>query len=133
MTRQKPKWLKQVILLVGLVAVLGWVGAGAVQAQDHSSVLQESGFKKWNVDTDNEKAFFDKHPGNKFITYKQADNVVHVYKDPETGVVYVGDEDALQAYLNKTEAQGMSAKAREDAAEADDPDFWLNWEDEYGP
>jgi len=59
--------------------------------------------------------------------------VVHVYKDPETGVVYVGDEDALQAYLNKTEAQGMSAKAREDAAEADDPDFWLNWEDEYGP
>ena len=45
MTRQKPKWLKQVIILACLVAVLGWVGAGAVQPQDHSGVLEDSGFQ----------------------------------------------------------------------------------------
>lgn len=133
MTRQKPRWLKHITVLVCLVGILGLVGAPAPCAQDHSGVLEDSGFKKWNLDTDKEKAYFDQHPEDKFITYKKAENVVHVYKDPETGVVYVGDADALQTYLKQTKAQGMSAKAREDAEEASDPDFWQNWESEYGP
>jgi len=133
MKRRKNTLKHQLIVLVCLVGILGWFGAQAVQAQDHSAVLTDSGFKKWNVDTDKEKTFFDKYPEDKFITYEKAKNVVHVYKDPETGVIYVGDGDALQAYVQKTKAQGMTAKAREDAAEKSDPDFWLNWEDEYGP
>lgn len=123
----------KLIILVCLVGVLGWVAAPGWCAQDHGAIMEDSGFKKWNVDTDQEKAFFDKHPEDKFITYKKAKNVVHVYKDPETGVIYIGDGDALQAYVKKTKAQGMTAKTQEDAAEAKDPDFWLNWEDEYGP
>jgi len=121
------------VALVCLAALIGWFGVQAVQAQDHGAMMTDSGFKKWNVDTDKEKGFFDKHPQGKITTYTKGDNVVHVYKDPQTGVVYVGSQPALQAYLQKTKAQNLTAAAQEDAAEKTDPDFWQNWEDEYGP
>ena len=127
------KLKRGLVALVCLAALIGWFGVQAVQAQDHGAMMMDSGFKKWNVDTDKEKAFFDKHPTDKLITYKKANNVVHVYKDPQTGVIYAGNGDALQAYVKKAQSQGITAKTREDAAEQNDPDFWLNWEDEYGP
>ncbi|MFW6123458.1 MAG: hypothetical protein ACOC6L_04395 [Thermodesulfobacteriota bacterium] len=133
MKQRKTTFKHQLIILVCLLGILAWFGAPAVAGQDHDAVMGGSGFKKWNVDTDQEKAFFDNHPEDKFITYKKADNVVHVYKDPETGVIYAGNGDALQAYVKAAKAQGMTAKAQEDAAEQSDPDFWQNWEDEYGP
>ena len=123
---------RQIIIVMCLVGLLGWFGVQVVQAQDHGSVMQDSGFQKWNVDTPKEKAFFDKCPEDKFITYKKANNIVHVYKDPQTGVIYAGDQDALQGYLQKTKNQGMTAKPQEDAEEASDPDFWLNWATEHG-
>lgn len=127
------KLKRGLVALVCLVALIGWFGVQAVQAQDHGAMMTDSGFKTWNVDTDKEKAFFDKHPTDKLTTYKKGDKVAHVYKDPKTGVVYVGDQAALQAYLQKTKAQNVTAAAQENAAEQSDPDFWLNWEDEYGP
>ena len=133
MKQRKMTFKHQLIILACLVGILGWFGAPAIAGQDHGAVMEDSGFKKWNVDTDKEKAFFDNHPEDKFITYKKANNVVHVYKDPETGVIYAGNGDALQAYVKAAKAQGMTAKPREDAAQANDPDFWLNWESEYGP
>jgi hypothetical protein len=133
MKRQKPHWLQhKLIVVVCLVGILGWVGAPAVYAQGHGSVVEYSGFSTWNVDTDKEKTFFEAHPQDKFVTYQQKDKVLHVYKDPQTGVVYVGDEGALQEYMQKVKDQGLSAKAREDAAEAHDPEFWQLWEDEQG-
>jgi len=122
----------QIIVMMCLFGLLGWFGVQAVQAQDQSSVLQDSGFQKWNVDTSEEKAFFDKHPEGKFITYKKKDNIVHVYKDPQTGLIYAGNQDALQGYLQKIREQGMTAKSQEDAEEASDPDFWTNWATEHG-
>jgi hypothetical protein len=133
MKRRKAILKPKLIILVCLVGMLGWVAAPGLCAQGQGAVMEDSGFKKWNVDTDKEKAFFENFPQDKFITYKKANNVVHVYRDPETGVIYVGDGDALQAYVKKAQAQGMTAKPREDAAQPKDPDFWLNWQDEYGP
>jgi hypothetical protein len=134
MQRQKTPGLKRgLIFLVCLVALVGWFGAPAVQAQDHGSMMKDSGFKQWNVDTLNEKTFFDKHPQGKLITYKKADKVIHVFKDPTSGVVLSGDPADLQSYYGITKAQGMSPVDREDAADQSDPDFWQNWEDEYGP
>ncbi len=133
MKRRKITFKHQFVILACLVGILGWFGAPAVQAQDHPSMMQESGFKKWNVDTDKEKAFFDKHPTGKLITYKKGDNVVHVFKDPTSGMVLSGDPADLQSYYGTAKAQGMSPADRADAAQQDDPDFWLNWEDEYGP
>jgi len=121
-----------VFVLVCLVGLLGWLGVQAAHAQDHCSLMLGSGFKQWNVDTAKEKAFFAKHPTDKIMTYKKVDEgkVVHVYKDPNTGVVYVGDQAALQAYLQKTKDQGISPKLVE---EVDwDPDFWTMWQDEHG-
>ena len=121
------------VALVCLAALIGWFGVQAVQAQDHGSMMMDSGFKQWNVDTDKEKAFFENHPAGNLVTYKKANNVVHVYKDPQTGVIYVGNGDALQAYVKQAKAQNITPVSRQDAAQQDDPDFWLNWEDEYGP
>ncbi len=53
--------------------------------------------------------------------------------DPQTGMVYAGDETALEGYLQKNKDQGMTAKAREVAAGDSDPNFRQIWEDEYGP
>jgi len=134
MKRQKTPGLKRgLVVLVCLAALIGWFGVPAVQAQDHGSMMMDSGFKQWNVDTPKEKSFFGNFPQGKITTYTKGDNVVHVYKDPQTGVVYVGSQAALQAYLQKTKAQSITAMAQENAAEQSDPDFWQNWEDEYGP
>ena len=122
----------KIIVVACLVGLLSWFGVQAIQAQDHGSVMQDSGFKEWNVDTPKEKTYFEKHPQDKFITYKKENKVLHVYKDPQTGVVYVGDQAALQGYLQKTKDQGMTAKTQENAAEASDPMFWDMWEDESG-
>lgn len=127
------KLKRGLVVLVCLAALIGWFGVQAVQAQDHPTLMQNSGFKKWNVDTDKEKAFFEKLPQGKIITYKKADNVVHVFKDPPSGMVLSGDPADLKSYYGTAKAQGMSPAERTDAAQQDDPDFWLNWEDEYGP
>jgi len=124
---------RQIIVLLCLVGLLGWFGVQAVHAQDHGKVMLDSGFKKWNVDTDKEKAFFKDHATGKIITYKKGNKTVHVFKHPETGHVYAGDDAAHQQYLVKVKAQNMTPMTQEDAAEANDPDFWQNWEDEYGP
>jgi hypothetical protein len=121
------------VVLVCAAALIGWFGVQAVQAQDHPSVMQDSGWNKWNVDTDKEKAFFNEFPQGKIITYKKGDNVVHVFKDPPSGVVLSGDPADLQSYYGASKSLGMTPAEREDAAEQSDPDFWLNWEDEYGP
>jgi hypothetical protein len=123
---------RSVIVLVCLAGLLGWFGVQAAQAQNHCSLMLDSGFKQWNVDTAKEKAFFAKHPTDKIMTYKKADagKVVHVYKDPNTGVVYVGDKAALEAYLQKTKDNGMSPIP---VVVVDwDPDFWTMWQDEHG-
>jgi len=134
MQRQQSSGLKRgLVVLVCLVALIGWFGVPAVQAQDHPSMMQDSGFKQWNVDSPKEKAFFNEFPQGKLITYKKADKVVHVFKDPTSGVVLSGDPADLQSYYGTTKAQGLSPADRADAAEQSDPDFWQNWEDEYGP
>jgi hypothetical protein len=134
MKRPKFPWLKRdLVVLVIMLALIGWFGVQAVQAQDHGSVMMDSGFKQWNVDTPKEKAFFGNYPQGKIITYQKGNKVCHVYKDPQTGAVYCGDPPALQTYLQKAKAQNMAPAPQENAAQASDPDFWLNWEDEYGP
>ena len=121
------------VLLVCLVALIGWFGVQAVQAQEVCNTLTGCGFKKWNVDSAKEKAFFKEFPQGKIITYKKGDNVVHVFKDPTSGMVLSGDPASLQSYYGTAKAQGMTPVERADAAQQDDPDFWQNWEDEYGP
>jgi hypothetical protein len=121
------------VVLVCLAALIGWFGVQAVQAQDVCTTLSQCGFKKWNVDTTKEKAFFKEFPQGKIITYKKGDNIAHVYMDPDTGDVYSGDPTALETYMQKAKALNITPVSREDAAEQNDPDFWLNWEDEYGP
>jgi hypothetical protein len=121
---KEERMKRQIIVVVCLVGLLGWFGVQAVQAQDHGKVMQDSGFKTWNVDKPKEKAFFDKYPQDTFTTYQKGDKVFHVYKDPKTGVVYVGNEAALQAYLQKTKGQGMTAKDRKKASEESDRYFW---------
>jgi hypothetical protein len=134
MTTGNRTWLRHgIIFLVGAVCLLGWFGVQAVQAQDHGKLLLDQGFQQWNVDSPKEKAFFDKHPSDQFTTYKRGDKTVHVFKDPQSGMVYVGDDAAHQQYLQTVKAQNLTPKSRQDAAEQSDPDFWLNWEDEYGP
>ena len=125
MKRQKKPGLKRgLVVLVCLAALIGWFGMQAVQAQDHPRMMQDSGFDKWNVDTPKEKTFFDKFPQGKLITYKKADNVVHVFKDPTSGMVLAGDPADLQSYYGTAKAQGISPVERADAAQQDDPDFW---------
>jgi hypothetical protein len=134
MTAGKRIWLRHgIIVLVGMICLLGWFGVQAVQAQDHGKVLTDSGFKQWNVDNAKEKAYFKDHPTDKVITYKRGNQTIHVFKDPKTGTVYAGDDAAHQKYLKTVKAQKMTPKTRADAAQANDPDFWQNWEDEYGP
>jgi hypothetical protein len=128
------KLKRGLVVLVCLTALIGWFGVQAVQAQqDVCTTLSQCGFKKWNVDTDKEKAFFKEFPQGKIITYQKGDTIAHVYKHPETGDVYAGDPAALQTYVQKAKAQNFTPVSRQDAAEQSDPDFWLNWQDEYGP
>jgi hypothetical protein len=122
----------KIFLVAGLVAFLSWFGTQGVQAQGQNSIMQNSGFKQWNMDTSQEKAFFNQFPQDKFITYQKGDKVVHVHKDPQTGAVYWGNDPALQSYMQKTNDSGTTAKSREDAAEKNDPDFWNMWADERG-
>ena len=134
MKRQKTPGLKRgLVVLVCLAVVMGWFGVQAVQAQDQTSIMTNSGFKQWNVDTPKEKTFFEKFPQGKIITYQKGDKICHVYKHPETGAVYCGDPSALQTYTQNCNAQNITPVSQENAAEQSDPDFWLNWEDEYGP
>jgi hypothetical protein len=121
---KEERMKRQIIVVVCLVGLLGWFGVQAVQAQEQGKVMQGSGFKTWNVDTPKEKTFFDKHPQDTITTYQKGDKVLHVYKDPKTGVVYVGDEAALQAYLQTAKGQGMTAKEKQKATEASDRYFW---------
>jgi hypothetical protein len=122
----------KIFLVVCLVALFGWFGAQGVKAQDHNSIMQDSGFKQWNIDTPQEKTFFDQFPQGKFITYQKGDKVVHVHKDPQTGAVCAGDDTALQGYMQKCQASGITPKPREDSDQKDDPMFWNMWADERG-
>ena len=123
---------RKIFLVVCLVVLLGWFGAQSVQARDHASIIQSSGFNQWNVNTPQEKAFFNQFPQDKFITYQKGNNVVHVHKDSQTGAVYYGDDVALQNYKQKTKDQGITARPREDAAQQNDPMFWDMYADEHG-
>lgn len=129
----KRAWLRHgIILMVGTVCLLGWFGIQAVQAQDHSKVLTDSGFKQWNVDTPKEKAFFKDHPTDTFVTYKRGNKIVHVFKDLGSGIVYAGDNAAHQLYLDTAKGQKMTPKSQQDYTGDRCPDFWQNWEDEQG-
>ena len=134
MATSKRTWLRRgIIFLVGVVCLLGWFGGQAVQAQDHSKVLLDSGFKQWNVDTPKEKEFFDTHPTDQITTYKQGNKIVHVFKDLGSGLVYAGDNAAHELYLKTVKAQNLTPKSQLDAKEQSDPLFWQMWESEYGP
>ena len=122
----------KIFLVVCLVALLGWFGTQSVKAQDHTGMMQDSGFKQWNIDTPQEKTFFNQFPQGKIITYKKGDKVVNVHKDPQTGVVCAGDDTALQGYMQKCQDTGITPKPRQDAAQQDDPMFWDMWASERG-
>jgi len=133
MTKGRANWLgRGLITAVCLIALLGWFGVQAGHAQDHSKVMQDSGFKQWQVDTPKEQNFFKTHPTDKVITYKRKNQTVHVFKDPQSGNVYFGDDAAHQTYLQKVKEMNISPKPQQDSAESSDPDFWLNWEDSQG-
>jgi hypothetical protein len=124
----KPK----IFFVVCLVSLLGWFGAQGVKAQDHTSIMQDSRFQQWNIDTPQEKTFFNQFPQGKVITYTKGDKVVHVHKDPQTGVVCYGDDTALQGYMQKCQDTGITPRPRGDAAQQDDPMFWNMWASERG-
>lgn len=121
---------RSVFVLICLVGLLGCAGMQTTTSQNHGSVMMDSGFRQWNVDTPQEKAYFSTFPSDKVMTYRGENQVVHVYKDPNSGVVYVGSQDALQSYLQKTNNQGMSPKPQGEGTW--DPDFWTMWQDEQG-
>jgi hypothetical protein len=122
----------KIFLVVCLVALLGWFGAQSVKAQDHTGMMQDSGFKQWNIDTPQEKTFFNQFPQGKIITYKKGDKVVHVYQEPQTGAVCYGDDTALQGYMQKCQGTAITPKPRQDADQQDDPMFWNMYASEHG-
>ena len=119
-------------MAVCTVALVGWFGVQAGQAQDHSSVMQDSGFKQWKVDTPKEQTFFKTHPTDKVITYKRKNQTIHVYSDPQSGNVYFGDDAAHQQYLQKAKAQNMTPKPQQDSDGPSDPEFWDMYMDSQG-
>ena len=58
--------------------------------------------------------FFDKHPKDQFVTYKRGNKTVHVFRDPQSGVVLAGDDDSYQKYLPKVKAQNLTPKSQQD-------------------
>jgi hypothetical protein len=120
------------IFLFGAVCLLGWFGTQTVQAQDHNKMLTDSGFKQWNVDTPQEKAFFKDHPTDKFVTYKRKNKIVHVFKDIGSGIVYAGDNAAHQLYLDTAKGQNMTPKSQQDYTGEQSPGFWQMWAEEQG-
>lgn len=133
MTKGRALWLgRGLITAVCMVALLGWFGVQAGHAQDHSSVMQDSGFKQWKVDTPKEKAYFKKVPSDQIVTFKRKDQTIHVYSHPQTGNVYFGDDAAHQKYLIKLKAQNMTPKNQGPFSDPDDPEFWDMWEDSQG-
>ena len=51
-----------IFVLICLVGLLGCAGVQTIHTQDHGSLMMDSGFRQWNVDTDQEKAYFAKLP-----------------------------------------------------------------------
>lgn len=125
MTKVRATWLgRGLIAAVCLVALIGWFGVQAGHAQDHSTVMKDSGFKQWQVNTPKEQAYFKTHPTDKVVTYKQKNKTVHVFKDPQSGNVYYGDDAAHQTYLQKVKVIKLSPKPQEDSGGSNDPEFW---------
>jgi hypothetical protein len=79
-----------------------------------------------------EKAFFDNHPTDQIIIYKRNDTAVHVFKDPQSGMVYAGDNAAHQLYLDTAKGQNMTPKSQQDYTGDRCPYFWQMWAEEQG-
>ncbi len=97
---------RSVFVLICLIGLLGCAGMQTTTSQNHGSVMMDSGFRQWNVDTPQEKAYFSNFPSDKVMTHRRENQVVHVYKDPNSGVVYVGDQDALRRICKGPKTRG---------------------------
>jgi hypothetical protein len=129
----KTTWFRcGVIAMFCTVCLLGWPGMQTSQAGDHETVLLDSGFKKWSADSPKQKALFKTVPPDKIVTYKRKDQTVQVYSHPQSGSLYVGDDQAHQNYLKKTKEKRITSKERRDADTPNDPEFWQMWEDSQG-
>ena len=133
MTKVKTTWLgRGLITAVCLVALLAWFGVQAGHAQDHSKVMQDSGFKQWKMDTPKEKTYFKKVPPDQIVTYKRKNQTIHVYSEPKSGNIYFGDDAAYQQYLQKVKAQNITPKSQGPFSNPNDPEFWDMYMDSQG-
>ncbi len=133
MTKGKATWFRSgFIMLVGIVCLLGWLGVKPTLADDHETVLLDSGFKKWSAGSSKNQTFFQTVPANKIVTYKRKDTTAHVSYHPKSGALYVGDDTAYQNYLQNAKTKGITPKERQDADNSNDPQFWDMWEDSQG-
>jgi len=133
MTKGKGTWFRSgFIMLVGIACLLGWLGTAPALADDHETLLLNSGFKKVTADSTKKQNIFQTVPSNKIVTYKCKDKTAHVSYHPKSGALYVGDDTAYQTYLNNAKAKGITPKERQDADTPDDPEFWSMWEDSQG-
>lgn len=133
MSKGKATWFRSgFIMLMGIVCLLGWLGVTPALAEDHETVMLDSGFKKWTADSTKKQNIFQTVPSDKIVTYKRKDKTAHASYSTKTKALYVGDDNAYQAYLKNAKAKGITPKERQDADTPDDPEFWDMWEDSQG-
>ncbi|MFZ5448588.1 MAG: hypothetical protein ACOZFS_08150 [Thermodesulfobacteriota bacterium] len=120
-------WRARINVAVGIILLVflfnGCAGRPTTQQMVVSEyMLQQAGFKKWDVndDTPKRQALQLSTPRGQITTYEMGGKVYHLYNDPNHNALYVGDETAYQNYLSMARGQNLCQRV----TGSDNVQFW---------
>lgn len=134
MKRQKVLWMKWFLGIALLIFLLSGTASSQPQASPSKveGMLTAAGFKALPVNNPKRQAILQKVPPRQLVPHQKGQKMLYVYADPETKVLYVGDDAAKQRFINEAVLKKLEERHRTVATPSSDPEFWSMWEDSQG-